>query len=201
MVAPLLKNSRTKALLTFMLVLFFNLTNAQTTFFNADFENGTGVNAWTSSSTGANTSSWLRGVDNAQHNRPFVILLDPGTGNTTSCMYTQRHGGVAQYQNNTNIQTTSPVIDFSGYENITLSIDTRTDSENNIDGMRLEYRLNGGAWNNLGNGVAGWYDGTVSALGSNGWDGGNTNSQWQTRSINISAQDINFNGNECTSSN
>ena len=177
MVAPLLKTKKTQALLTFMLVLFLNLTNAQTTFFNADFENGTGVNAWTSTSTGGNASNWIRGVDNTTgigHNRPFVfILLDPGTGNTTSCMYTQRHGGVAQYQNNTNIQVTSPAIDFSGYENITLSIDTRTDSQNDTDGMRLEYRLNGGAWNNLGNGVAGWYDGTVSALGSNGWDGGN----------------------------
>ena len=114
MVAPLLKNSRTKALLTFMLVLFFNLTNAQTTFFNANFENGTGVNAWTSSSTGDSNSNWIRGVDNTigiGHNRPFVLILDPiNIGNTTNSMYSRRH--TTQYQNDTEIQSTSPVIDF-----------------------------------------------------------------------------------------
>jgi hypothetical protein len=191
---PLLKTKKTKALLTFMLVLFLNFTNAQTTFFNANFENGTGVNAWTPTSTGVNDSNWLRGTDNAQHNRaPF--LLDPGTGNITSCMYTQRHGGGSQYKNSTNILATSPIIDFSGYENITLSIDTRTDiSDNTNDGMKVQYQLNSGGWKNLGNG-SGWYTENISSLGSNGWSGGDNNSLWQTRNINISTQDINFNGN------
>lgn len=196
MVAPLLKQNKTKVLLTFMLVLFFNLTNAQTTFFNANFENGTGVNAWTSSSTGDSNSNWIRGVDNTTgtgHNRPFVLILDPiNIGNTTNSMYSRRH--TTQYQNDTEIQSTSPVIDFTGYENITLSIDTRTDTQNN-DGMKVQYRLNGGAWQNLGNG-AGWYDGNIGSLGSNGWFGGTANSVWQTRSINISNQDVNFNGND-----
>lgn len=192
---PLLK---TKTLLTFMLVLFLNFTNAQITFFNANFENGTGVNAWTSTSTGGNTSNWIRDVDNTigiGHNRPFVFILDPiNIGNTTNSMYTRRH--TTQYQNRTTIQATSPIIDFSGYENITLSIDTRTDiSDNANDGVKVQYQLNGGGWQNLGNGF-GWYNGAVSSLGSNGWTGGDSDSVWRTRIINISAQDINFNGNE-----
>lgn len=195
--SPLLK--KTKTLLTIMFVLFLNFTNAQTTIFNANFENGTGNNAWTSTSSGTNASSWTRGVDNTTnigHNRPFVLLVDPiNIGNTTNSMYSRRHGS-NQYQTRTNIQCTSPVIDFSGYENITLSIDTRTDTENDTDGMRLEYRLNGGTWQNLGNATAGWYDGSVTALGSNGWEAGNTNSTWKTRSINISTEDIDFNGND-----
>lgn len=193
MVATLLKKLKSKATLAFMLVMFLNFTQAQTTFFNANFENGTGVNAWTSSTSGFNTSSWLRDIDLGGHNRPFVLILDPiNIGNTTNSMYSRRH--TTQYQNDTEIQTTSPVIDFTGYENITLSIDTRTDTQNN-DGMKVQYRLNGGAWQNLGNG-AGWYDGNVGSLGSNGWFGGTANSVWQTRSINVSTQDINFNGNE-----
>lgn len=196
MVAILLKSPKVKIMLTLMLVLFLNFANAQTTFFNADFENGTGVNAWTSSTSGGNASNWIRGVDNTTslgHNRPFILVVDPiNIGNTTNSYYSRRHTG--QYQNDTEIQSTSPVIDFSGYENITLSIDTRTDTQNN-DGMKVQYRLNGGAWQNLGNG-AGWYDGNVGSLGSNGWFGGTPNSVWQTRSINISSEDINFNGND-----
>lgn len=189
---------KTKILLAFILVMFLNFTSAQTTFFNADFENATGVNAWTSSTSGLNASNWLRGVDNtvsAGHNRPFVAVTDPITiGNTTNSMYSRRH--TTQYQNRTNIQATSPIIDFTGYENITLSIDTRTDiSDSANDGMKVQYQLNGGGWQNLGNG-AGWYDGAVSALASNGWTGGTANSVWQTRSINISTQDVNFNGND-----
>lgn len=196
---PLLKTKKTKALLTFILVLFLNFTNAQITFFNADFENGTGPNAWSSSSSGSNTSSWQKGIDNTVaigHNRPAIPAVFAGTGNITNSMYSQRHGGGNLYQSRTNIQAISPIINCNGYENITLSIDTRTDiSDNANDGMKVQYQLNGGGWQNLGN-TFGWYNNAVSSLGSNGWTGGDNNSEWRTQSINISTQDLNFNGNE-----
>lgn len=189
---------RMKQILILVFLFFLNFTNAQTTFFNANFENATGNNAWTTSTTGGSPSSWLRGVDNAAgvgHNRTAIPLVFAGTGNTTNCLYTQRH--TTTYQSNTNIQANSPVINFSGYQNITLSISTRTDiADNTDDGIKVQYRLNNGAWQNLGNGFAGWYNSAVSALGSNGWSGGNADSQWVNRAINISNQDINFNGND-----
>lgn len=171
----------------FALLVFPVLTNAQVTIFNANFETATGNNAWTFNATSG--LNWQRGVDLVAHNGVL-----PPTGNITNSVYSGRTVA-SRYQNNTNIQATSPLINFSGYENITLSIDTRTHTETN-DGMKVQYQLNGGAWQDLGNSLAGWYDGPVASLGSNGWFGGNTNSQWVTRSINISAQDINFNGND-----
>lgn len=197
MVANLLKNANFKLPFLIIAVLNLNTTLAQTTFFNANFENGTGNNAWVSTSSGASNSSWIIGTDNAAgigHNRAAIPLVSAGTGNTTNCMYTQRH--TTAYQNNTSIEATSPVINFSGYENVTLSISTRTDIADGNDGIKVQYRLNNGTWQNLGNTSAAWYTNAISSLGSNGWTGGNTNSQWVTRSINISNQDVNFNGNE-----
>ncbi len=190
---------KTKLLFYFTVIslFFIHIVTAQTTFFNANFENGTGNNAWTSNSTGANGSEWLRAVDNTVnigHNRN-ATLLGGGTGNATNSMYTRRHPN--NYQSNTNIQAVSPVINFSGYENITLSVGIRSDiTDTADDGFKIQYRFNGGAWNNIGNTAAGWYDQSISSLGSNGWTGGNQNAQWRNVSINISNEDINFNGNE-----
>ena len=76
------------------------------------------------------------------------------------------------YRNSTDIVVESPTINLSGLENLTLSLDVKYETESNYDGMRILYSINGGAFTVLGASGQGtnWYEGNVSALGSDGWN-------------------------------
>lgn len=76
------------------------------------------------------------------------------------------------YSNDAVLEITSPIYNFTGYENLLFNIDIRYNTENNADGMRILYSINNGAFVQLGASGSGvnWYNSaTVSALGSNGW--------------------------------
>ena len=66
----------------------------------------------------------------------------------------------------------SPQMDFTGLQNLQLSLDVEYDTENNYDGMRVLYSISGGAYTLLGASGQGtnWYDDNTAALGSDGWN-------------------------------
>ncbi|SNS42142.1 choice-of-anchor D domain-containing protein, partial [Dokdonia pacifica] len=86
------------------------------------------------------------------------------------------------YASNSDTYVTSPIIDLSGYQNLTFKIDIRYDTDGDTggdDGMNIEYSPDGGAtWFVLGAyadpQVDNWYNGdNVDALGNgiDGWAG------------------------------
>ncbi len=80
------------------------------------------------------------------------------------------------YKNNTVAEITSPIYNFTGYENLLFNIDVRYNTELNQDGMRILYSINNGAFVQLGASGSGinWYNSSsVAALGSNGWSDDN----------------------------
>ncbi|NNL33350.1 MAG: T9SS type A sorting domain-containing protein [Flavobacteriaceae bacterium] len=83
-----------------------------------------------------------------------------------------RNTNYNSYNSNTNIIIESPVYDFTGLQDLKFSIDIKYNTENNTDGMRILYSVNGGAFTILGASGQGtnWYQDNVSALGSDGWN-------------------------------
>ncbi|MFV5699429.1 LamG-like jellyroll fold domain-containing protein [Flavobacterium sp. ZT3R17] len=80
------------------------------------------------------------------------------------------------YANNATIEIESPVYNFTGYQNLIFNIDVRHNTQKDVDGMRILYSINGGAYVQLGANGSGinWYNSSsVSALGSNGWSDNN----------------------------
>lgn len=80
------------------------------------------------------------------------------------------------YKNNTVAEITSPIYNFTGYENLLFNIDVRYKTEKDYDGMRILYSINNGAFVQLGTSGSGinWYNSSsVAALGSNGWSNDN----------------------------
>lgn len=87
------------------------------------------------------------------------------------------------YSANTDVVTTSSLIDLTGAYGLTLQIDISYDTDdsgpglfnNSQDGFNIEYSDDGGStWNLLGSDSEGlnWYnDDNVTAIGSAGWDG------------------------------
>ena len=137
-----------KMLVLFLLVLTSLTIQGQTTLFDANFSNGTGDNAWVES-TGTE-SRWIRDTG-ANYAR-----IDPWD----------------DYRSNSYSDFVSPVIDFTGYNMLTLSTDIIVDAEVDEDGMRIEYRISGGAWTVLGTAASGFYDNTsITAFGAgeDGW--------------------------------
>ncbi|MFD2725639.1 choice-of-anchor D domain-containing protein [Hyunsoonleella rubra] len=84
-----------------------------------------------------------------------------------------RNNSYNSYVNNTNIVVESPVYDFTGLENLRLSLDLEYDTEDNVDGMRILYSVSGGPFSLLGASGSGtnWYEDNASALGTDGWNG------------------------------
>ncbi|WP_081804615.1 choice-of-anchor D domain-containing protein [Dokdonia sp. PRO95] len=147
--------------------------SAQTVLFNADFSNTTGDNAWTQS---INT------------NGSFTV------------------GGIAvnnqypSYANNALFALESPVIDLTGYGNLTLDLDHFYKTQPGRDGIQLQYRINGGPWSVLGTAASGFYNDTdVDGIANNtdGWSGDNTptggDAFTNAPTLNLSAFDTNFN--------
>lgn len=84
-----------------------------------------------------------------------------------------RNTNFDNYSNNTNIVIESPSLDFSGLQNLRLSLDYKCKTESTSDGLRILYSIGGGAYTLLGSSAVGtnWYGGTVTAFGTEGWSG------------------------------
>lgn len=84
-----------------------------------------------------------------------------------------RNTNYDSYNSNANIVIESPQLDFTGMQNLKLSLDIKYNTENDDDGMRIMYSVAGGAYTLLGDSSSGanWYEDNVSALGSDGWNG------------------------------
>jgi hypothetical protein len=162
---------RLKVLLPVFTLFFSAFLFGQVTIFNADFENGAGVNSWSYQNSG--------GIDFSRGTNSYH------SGSSGRYQYSNTSSG--RYQNNTDISATSPVINLSGYDKMTLSLDISIDTQTGYDGMNIEFTNDGGAnWHLLGkyNGEAtNWYNRSydVAATGrisvmvgawsgdSNGW--------------------------------
>jgi hypothetical protein len=80
----------------------------------------------------------------------------------------------------------SPFIDFSNATNVNLFFWINFDTENNWDGVRLEYSVAGGAWTILNpGGAVNWYTGNlISGGGQPGWEG--SSNGWIRAECNLS---------------
>lgn len=166
-------------------VLLSANTFSQTTIYSENFDSGAG--GWTVSSTGTNVGEWIPGSHSTH-----------STGATGNYFYSAMYGGSNTYRNFTYIVATSPIIDMTGYVNITFSFNIWYNTESSYDGIKVEYSLNDGStWNNLGTtSNPNWYnDGDVDAFGSNedGWTG-NSNG-WISRGLSLSTEDLGFENN------
>ncbi|AEE18315.1 choice-of-anchor D domain-containing protein [Dokdonia sp. 4H-3-7-5] len=124
--------------------------SAQTVLFNADFSNTTGDNAWTQS---INTNGSFDAVD-------FVL-----------------NNQFPNYANNALFALESPIIDLTGYWNLTLDLRHFYKTEPFRDGIQMQYRIDGGTWSVLGTEANGYYNDTdVNGIADNtdGWSGDNT---------------------------
>ncbi|RDI58208.1 T9SS type A sorting domain-containing protein [Flavobacterium glaciei] len=142
-------------------VSFLPVNDPIYTIYYENFDNSNG--GWTSAGT---TGSW-------------------GYTNTASSPHRGEGGFWAvnttagTYPNNALTTITSPTISTLGYNNVKLFIDLRYLSEDNADGIQIQYSLNNGtSWTTLGTGTsASWYTKTtVAALNASlgttvGWDG------------------------------
>ena len=147
--------------------------SAQTVLFNADFSNTTGDNAWTQS---INTNGSFDAVD-------FVL-----------------NNQFPNYANNALFALESPVIDLTGYINLTLDLNHFYKTQPFRDGIQMQYRIDGGAWSVLGTAASGYYNDTdVDGIQNNtdGWSGDNTptggNAFTAAPTLDLSAFDANFN--------
>ncbi|WP_052467157.1 choice-of-anchor D domain-containing protein [Psychroserpens damuponensis] len=84
-----------------------------------------------------------------------------------------RNNNFDNYNNNTNIIIQSPVINLSGLYNLQLTLDVKCKTENDRDGMIIQYSVAGGTWTTLGATGDGtnWYESYASALGDDAWNG------------------------------
>lgn len=152
------------AFLLFIGIAFasFSQTTIYTTDFNASDE------SWTS-------ANWVRGD------------VDFSTGASGNYWGYPNDGG--GYGLNENEFVQSPIVDLSGFESMTLSIDIRYNTEATFDGFNIEYSVDGGSnWLDLGSfeETANWYNETdldAIANGVDAWSG--DNGSWQTATISL----------------
>ena len=84
-----------------------------------------------------------------------------------------RNNNFDDYNNNTNIVIESPQYDFTGLQNMQLSLDVKYKIEDDSDGMIIQYSVAGGAYTTLGTSGSGtnWYEDNATAIGSDAWNG------------------------------
>ncbi|MEP0984936.1 T9SS type A sorting domain-containing protein [Ekhidna sp.] len=142
---------------------------SQTTIYTTNFN--TGDESWTNTGT----DNFVRGD---------VDFTTGASGNYWSLPNTG-----AGYANNDVAVIESPIVDLTGFESMTFSIDIRYDTEAAWDGMQVEYSSDGGTnWVDLGSfeETAYWYNDTdVDAIanGADGWSG--DNGAWQTATLSL----------------
>ncbi len=137
----------------------------------------TGNDSWVASNPGGN-SVWTYGTNGVE------------VGTEGNYWYTDTYDN---YASNSDTYVTSPVINLTGYSNLTFKIDIRFDTDGDSgldDGMNIEYSSDGGAsWDLLGAyadpQVDNWYNAdNVDALssGADGWAGLNQDIVSSTKS-------------------
>nr|WP_321237364.1 choice-of-anchor D domain-containing protein [uncultured Psychroserpens sp.] len=101
-----------------------------------------------------------------------------------------RNNNFNTYNNNTDIIIQSPVIDLTGLYNLNLSLDVKCKTEDNFDGMIIQYSISSGAWTTLGASGSGtwWYNDNTSVFGSDAWNG---DTHTQTPTFNPHSQFLN----------
>ena len=84
-----------------------------------------------------------------------------------------RNNNFDDYSNNTNIVIQSPQYDFTGLQNLQVSLDVKYKIEDDQDGMILQYSVGGGPYTTLGASGSGtnWYEDNAAAIGSDAWNG------------------------------
>jgi len=134
-----------------------------------DFENGSG--GW-QANAGSGGTNWELGQP------AFAPLNSTHSGN--ACWDINL---TSPYFNLANAILTSPFLDISPYNIITIQFWMNYSSESNADGMYLEYTTNGSTWQRLGNigdpnGIN-WYNSSLTS-GKIGWSG--VSGGWQSAS-------------------
>ncbi|MDO1500294.1 choice-of-anchor D domain-containing protein [Winogradskyella maritima] len=112
---------------------------------------------WTNATS--TNGSWVR-------TNTFTTADEMGEG------YFFRNSNYNSYLSSADIVIESPTYDFTGLQNLKLTIDIKYNTENNVDGMRILYSVGGSAYTVLGAAGEGtnWYQDNVNALGSDGWN-------------------------------
>lgn len=84
-----------------------------------------------------------------------------------------RNNNYDDYNNFSSIVIESPVYDFSGLQNLKLSLDVKYKTQDDQDGMILQYSINGGAYVTLSNQGASsnWYEDIAAAITTEAWNG------------------------------
>ncbi|WP_460218512.1 choice-of-anchor D domain-containing protein [Psychroserpens sp. MEBiC05023] len=87
--------------------------------------------------------------------------------------YFWRNTNFNTYNNNTDIIIQSPIIDLTGLYNLQLSLDVKCKTEDDYDGMIIQYSIAGGSWTTLGVSGSGtnWYEDNTSVFGGDAWNG------------------------------
>ncbi|WP_431471683.1 choice-of-anchor D domain-containing protein [Nonlabens sp. SCSIO 43208] len=136
----------------------FNITGesvaAENTLYYENFDNGPA--GWSSNTGG---TVWTLGNEG-----------DTGEKGEGDYWYTDNFNN---YPSNANARITSPIISTIGWVDMNFKIDFRTNTNDNDDGMRVEYSANGGTtWNVLGSVGSGenWYNETDVDGFANGAD-------------------------------
>lgn len=145
-------------------------TTPQYTIYYEGFDTNNG--GWIASNPGGNTV-WTYGTNGVE------------TGTEGNYWYTNNYD---DYASNSNTYATSPTIDLSGFQNLRLQIDIRYVTEQDFDGMRVEYN-SGSGWTVLGayavTPLDHWYNtDNLAAFGTgeDGWSGTNTGGAGSGRS-------------------
>lgn len=158
-----------------LFVLFLTLeAQAQITIFNADFSNALGNNAFTGAGWGIGTGNYP-----ASGSGGYLFLTQSGSN----------------YTNNANSTATTPTINLTNYERLTLSLRFYYSTQSGVDGFRILFSTdNGTTYFPLGkenDQATNWYNTTsVSAIGANlrGWSGNPHGGNWVAASIDLPSQ-------------
>ena len=96
----------------------------------------------------------------------------PGTINELADGSFWRNNNFDDYSNNTNIVIESPQYNFTGLNNLKLSLDVKYKTQDDQDGMIIQYSIGGAAYVTLGSSGIGtrWYEDNASAIGGDAWN-------------------------------